>query len=87
MSLARWHTGTKAQTLAFLREIGKRYDGMSDDMAAIEHDDRVHQWDVAILECRICATRQTAVLPVGGKGEDRECPRCGNMTADVVEIE
>jgi len=87
MTLARWHTGTKAQTLAFLREIGKQYDGMSDDMAAVEHDDQIDDWDVAVLECRICNARQTAVLPSGGAAENQECHKCGHRTADVAEID
>lgn len=84
-NLACWHTGTKAQTLEFLRTCERQDIDIPDLMSQIEDEDDVDDWQVAVLECRICGQRQVSVLPTGGVLEDCECPKCKNMTADVIE--
>jgi len=87
IDLACWHTGTKAQTLEFLKDCDRQSEDISDLMSQIEDEDKVSDWQVTILECRICSKRQVVVLPVGGPLEDAECSTCGCMTADVIEKE
>lgn len=90
MTLARWHTGTKAQTLVFLLKLNlKRSDviGISDGMAEMEDEEAVSDWDVCVLECRICGHRHTAIVPHAFANGGSECSNCQAMTADVVECE
>lgn len=47
-------------------------------------DDR--GWNVAVVECRMCGNRHTAVFPDGTDMERMECAKCGHMTCGVVEI-
>ena len=84
MAYARWHTGTKAQTLQFLREAERQSPDIPSDMSSIEHEDGINDWDVCVLECRVCGYRFTSVCPNVMSDENSECPRCGNMTADIV---
>ena len=86
MSLSRWPTGTKAETLIALRKGGAQlYPQLSDLISKIEDEYDVRNWDVAILECRICGYKHLAVVPSEMDDDDNECQNCGNMTADVVE--
>lgn len=79
------HTGTKAQTLMFLREVRKLKSDAADDMSYIEHEDRIDDWCVGLAECRICSVKQTTVFPSSVKSlDDFQCVNCGNMTADIV---
>lgn len=88
MRCARWHTETKAKTLVFLREIGRNdLLGISDAMAEGEHEDDTHDWDVCVLECRICGHKHTGIVPHEMADTDNECANCGNMTADVIGME
>lgn len=87
MSLARWHTGTKAKTLEALRDCKRQSLDIPDLMTQIEFEDDVKDWDLAILECRICGYRHLVVVPFEMDNENNECINCGNMTADVLEEE
>ena len=86
MSLAVWHSGSKAETLMFLRE-GKVLltPEFSDSMSQVEKEDKIDEWLVAVLECRICGKRQLAVLPSVAPLENMECQECLNMSCDPVE--
>ncbi len=88
MTLARWHTGTKAQTLVFLREVGRNdLAGISDGMAEVEDEQAVTDWDVCVLECRICGHRHTSIVPHEIANKGNQCSNCEAMTADVLECE
>lgn len=85
MALARWHSGTKAQTLEFLLEAKRIFPGISDEISVMEKEEHIIDWDVCVLECRICGSRQTGIVPREMANENNECVNCGNMTADVIE--
>lgn len=87
MTLARWHTGTKAKTLQAIRDCERQNPDISDLMSEIEDEDGVKDWDFVVLECRICGHRHTAVVPCQMDDTDNECDNCGNMTADIIEQE
>lgn len=84
--LARWHTGTKAETLVFVEAVRRPLEGLADGMAEIEDKDGSVDWDVCILQCRICGHRHTAVVPHEMANNDNECCECGYMTADVEPV-
>ena len=85
MTLARYHTGTKADTLLFLQECDRQDAEIPGLMSEVEVEQDVTLWDTAVLECRICGKRSLAVVPTQMQNEDNECHVCGNMTADVIE--
>lgn len=88
ISYACWNTGTKAQTLVFLKEIGR--DDVAtviNDLAAIEQEDNVDDWDTAIMDCGICGHRQTTVFPHNADADSFECHSCRNMAARPVIID
>lgn len=87
MTLARWHTGTKAKTLEALRDCKRQSLDIPDLMSGIEDEDNVKDWDLAVLECRICGFREVEIVPCQMNNTDSECSNCGNMTADVIEKE
>ena len=87
MKLARWHSGTKAQTLLVMRNGGIGLQDVSDSMAWVEDTEDVKNWDICISKCRICGGEQVDIVPHEMIGLNTECNNCGNMTADVIEQE
>ena len=88
MSLSRWHTGTKAKTLIALKEGGATlYPELSDIMSQVEDKNDVKDWDITLLECRICGHRHLVVVPYEMSDVGNECLNCGERTADVAEEE
>jgi len=85
MALAEFHTGTKAETLLFLKEADRPLEGISDLMSQIEDEQGVKEWKVCVSECRICRARYVTVAPDIMANEDHECESCGSMTSCVIE--
>jgi len=85
MALARWHTGTKAQTLMFLREASQHFRDIPDLMSEIEDEHNIKEWDVCIMKCRICGARYVAIVPTIMDNDGNECANCRNMTANVID--
>lgn len=88
ISYACWNTGTKAQTLVFLKEIGREdVPTIINELVGMEQEDNVDDWDVAIMDCGICGHREVAVFPHGVDEDSFECEACHNMASRPVVID
>lgn len=87
MALARWHIGTKAKTLQFIWEIEKQSPDIANMLSGMEDEEGITDWDVCVLECRVCGHRHNAVVPHEMSDENAECYECYQMTADVAAME
>jgi hypothetical protein len=88
ISYACWNSGTKAQTLVFLKEIGRDdVVAIINELAEMEQEDNVDDWNVAIMDCSICGHRETSVFPHGSDADVFQCHECYSMAARPVVID
>lgn len=87
MALALWHTGTKAQTLKALKDSDRLHPDLASEMTEVEQEDKINDWCLCVLQCRICSHKQIAITPSEAikLGLDFDCANCGNMSCDIIE--